>query len=72
MITRISIGLMQDAGIYNKNTGEGEANAIVVFNRIQEMVDAAREAWGLALFPGTPPQVWEAGIPISGESWWRS
>ena len=65
------LGLIQGAGIYNRNTGEGEANGIAVFNRIQEMVDDARDAWGLALFPGTPPQEWQAGIPISGESWWR-
>lgn len=64
------VALMGDLGYYDADDDIHIA-LDSLFNNMQIMVDNARRAWGLEVFPGSPPPVWTAGVEIDGGDWYQ-
>ena len=64
------VGLMEDAGFLDPDSHPGNSPIFVAaITKLQELVDAAREAYGLEPFPGGEPQSWEQGTSLKGGDW---
>ena len=64
------IALMQQSGYYDPDAASHPALLSLVEN-MQEMIDNARGAWGLEVFPDSAPAQWVSGTSITGEDWFH-
>ena len=65
------IFVIQDLGYAIDGQEDESVILIALLDRMQEMVDAARRAWELDIFPGSPPPAWEMGIEVEGGTWYQ-